>query len=525
MIASYGPMLAVVFVVFSDIEKDKFRKLLVHKRKACQFAFCLLVTRSQPTHIPFRHFEGLLKFFRPNTSHRDAYLMFKALNRSESGLLSLSEFYNIYEICGFRWKTYQPPDPWFNEFPNPLRGCFYLIRRLVLWKWFDFFIYAVIIVNALALLVNTIILSSSGKPVTYDLHVTWDQIFFVVVYAVEAILKMSGLGLSCYFHSGWNVYDFIVTILSVAGIIAETFASSFFYVVILRPLRLLRLFRMRKRYRDVFQTLVILTPRIMSAIVVIIITYYFFAIIGMELFSKYDMKNCCVNTTVEQFYKYDNTTVYVDYYFLNNFDNLFIAGVTLFELTVVNNWFIIMEGYAAVTSEWSRLYFMLFYLVMMVVMSVVVAFILEAFTFRMEYNQTVQGDKDRDEENVRISIELTKEEMQFVYSSAADIPVLQQYANTLETQGVVRYEGFRRRTRVILQRRMYRDEIPGWLLEADTQCQDSPGLPNPHPATRGSVGSIRISTPAREETLQQTPPSYFGTLNPNNSTDSEINET
>lgn len=47
---------------------------------------------------------------------------------------------------------------------------------------------------------------------------------------------------------------------------------------------------------------------------------------------------------MEQFYKYDNTTVYVDYYFLNNFDNLFIAGVTLFELTVVNNWFIIMEG-------------------------------------------------------------------------------------------------------------------------------------------------------------------------------------
>lgn len=53
---------------------------------------------------------------------------------------------------------------------------------------------------------------------------------------------------------------------------------------------------------------------------------------------------CFRNTTVEQFYKDDNTTVYVDYYYLNNFDNIFMAGVTLFELTVVNNWFIIMEG-------------------------------------------------------------------------------------------------------------------------------------------------------------------------------------
>ncbi|XP_042876228.1 two pore calcium channel protein 1-like [Penaeus japonicus] len=165
---------------------------------------------------------------------------------------------------------------------------------------------------------------------------------------------------------------------------------------------------MRKRYRDVFQTLVILLPRVMSAIVVIIITYYFFAIIGMELFSQYDMKNCCVNTTVEQFYKDDNTTVYVNYYYLNNFDDLFKAGVTLFELTVVNNWFIIMEGYAAVGGQWSRLFFMVFYLVMMVVMSVVVAFILEAFTFRMQYNQTVQEDKDDDEDKVHIFIGLSK---------------------------------------------------------------------------------------------------------------------
>ncbi|KAG7163232.1 Two pore calcium channel protein 1-like 1 [Homarus americanus] len=517
-------MLAVVFVVFSDIEKDKFRKLLVHKRRACQYSFRLLVTRSQPTHIPFRHFQGLLKFFRPHTSHRDSYLIFKALNRSESGLLSLTEFYNIYEICGFKWRPYEPPEPWFNDLPDPLRGACYLIRRLVIWRWFNFFVYAVIVVNALTLLVSTILLSASGQPITHDLHVTWDQIIFVAFYGMEAIIKMIGLGFKRYFYSGWNIYDFIVTVLSMSGIIAEQFDNSFFYVVILRPLRLLRLFRMRKRYRDVFQTLVILTPRVISAIVVIIITYYFFAIIGMEMFSKYDMKNCCVNTTVEQFYKDDNTTVYVNYYYLNNFDNIFIAGVTLFELTVVNNWFIIMEGYAAVTNEWSRLYFMLFYLVMMVVMSVVVAFILEAFTFRMEYNQTVQGDKDRDEENVFISMDLTKEELRFVYSGAVDTPTLQQYARDLETQGVVRYEGMRRRTRDVLQRRMYQEEIPGWLVEADREYQDSPGLPAPQAVIRQHTDSVPISSPSVHETSQQTPPSFYGALNPNTSTETQRNE-
>nr|XP_045614492.1 two pore channel protein 1-like isoform X1 [Procambarus clarkii] len=517
-------MLAVVFVVFSDIEKDKFRKLLVHKRRACQYAFRLLVTRTQPTHIPFRHFRGLLRFFRPSTSDRDAYLVFKALNRSESGVLCLSEFYNIYEICDFKWKPYQPPDPWFSGLPDPVRSCFYLIRRLVTWNLFKVLVYVVIMLNAITLLLKTILLSMSDTPVSHDLHVTWDQVAFVTFYGVEAALKIIGLGYRRYFHSGWNIYDFFITILSIAGLVAEKFSSSFFYIVILRPLRLLRLFRMRKRYRDVFQTLVILTPRIISAIVVIIIIYYFFAVIGMELFSNYDMKNCCVNTTVEQFYKDDNTTVYVNYYYLNNFDNIFIAGVTLFELTVVNNWFIIMEGYAAVTNDWARLYFMLFYLVMMVVMSVVVAFILEAFTFRMEYNQTVQADKDGDEENVCINVKLTKEELRFVYSDAADTPTLQQYASALEAQGTVKYEGTRRRTRVVLQRRMYRDEIPRWLLDSDRGHQDSPGLPALPIMLRRPSEPVAVSTPVRPENFHQSLPSYYGTLDASASTQSQRNE-
>ncbi|KAK3863168.1 hypothetical protein Pcinc_031021 [Petrolisthes cinctipes] len=542
-------MLAVVFVVFSDIEKEKFRKLLVHKRRACQFAFRLLVTRSQPTHIPFRHFRGLLKFFRPRTSQRDAYLIFKALNQSQSGLLSLGEFYKVYELCGFKWKPERSPDPWFVRLPTPFRSCCFLIRRLVTIKWFDMFVYCVIVVNAMTLLVNTIIISSQGSSLPADLHVTWDQLLCVSFYGVEAALKIIGLGLMDYLSSGWNIFDLIITILAALGIIAEQFANSFFYVIILRPLRLLRLFRMRKRYRDVFQTLQILLPRISSAIVIIIITYYFFAIIGMEVFSQYDMKNCCVNTTVEQFYRYDDTTFYLDYYYLNNFDNIFIAGVTLFELTIVNNWFIIMEGYVAVTSDWSRLYFMIFYLVMMVVMSVVVAFILEAFTFRMEYNQTTQEDQDEDKEKIRIIVPLTKEELRMIYGTNIDAPPLQQYATTLQTEGVVRYEGVRKRTRVVLQQRMYRDEIPSWLEEADREQPNNPSLlttpVGPHvviqqsesattssiPA-QGAAGNITLptstppsSTPVDHLTSQQTPPSFVGSFNQNGSVNSQKEDT
>ena len=57
--------------------------------------------------------------------------------------------------------------------------------------------------------------------------------------------------------------------------------------------RLLTLFRMKRRFRDVFGTAVILYPRLVSAMIVLMLTYYFFAIIGMECFHNVVLFECC----------------------------------------------------------------------------------------------------------------------------------------------------------------------------------------------------------------------------------------
>ena len=155
-----------------------------------------------------------------------------------------------------------------------------------------------------------------------------------------------------------------------------------------RDFRLLTLFRMKRRFRDVFGTAVILMPRLISAVIVLLLIYYFFAIIGLELFGTLDLKNCCQNSSVEQYYKFVNGSEDNQYYWLNNFQSLPSAGVVLFELTVVNNWYVIMDGYAAKTNnEWSRAYFMIFYIFTMIVMTIIVAFILEAFLFRIQFTE------------------------------------------------------------------------------------------------------------------------------------------
>jgi len=54
-----------------------------------------------------------------------------------------------------------------------------------------------------------------------------------------------------------------------------------------------RIFKARKRYRDVLGTLFILADRLGSLVATLVLLYYFYAIIGMECFGQIDMTDCC----------------------------------------------------------------------------------------------------------------------------------------------------------------------------------------------------------------------------------------
>lgn len=101
----------------------------------------------------------------------------------------------------------------------------------------------------------------------------------------------------------------------------------------------------------------------------------------------------CRNTSVAaNFAYYGNGSSSNGYYYLNGFQNVITSYVTLFELTVINNWYILMEGYAATVNEWSRIYFMLFYLTIMMLLSIVVASVLDGFMFRISYKEQMSQE-------------------------------------------------------------------------------------------------------------------------------------
>lgn len=407
-------MLAVVYETFTRIEKDKFRKLLIHRRKACQHAFRLLVPKSRPTKISFRHFSGLLSFYKPRASKLDRYLMFKALDMDRSSYLTLDEFYKVFEVTELNWNKKYPEGSWYSDLKcHTITTLCEKINKLVLSKWFAAIVYVTIAGFGFWQIVVSSTLSESVEEGLQKITNSPVTVIFVTFYVFEVFLKVIAFGIFQYFESAWNIFDFVVTVLCVTGLIMESLGTPFSFIFILRSLRLLKLFELKARYRDIMGTFMfIIMKRFGSVSVVVMIVYYFFAILGMELFSDYDLINCCKNSSVEQHFTYLVNSSLNEYYYLNNFQNLVnsygklalfrlslkityknILLVTLFELMVVNNWFILMEAFAIVSTEWSRLFFMTFYIITVVVITIVIAFVLEAFLFRMQYRD-IMGDMD-----------------------------------------------------------------------------------------------------------------------------------
>ncbi|XP_011497956.1 PREDICTED: two pore calcium channel protein 1-like isoform X3 [Ceratosolen solmsi marchali] len=458
-------MLAVVNETFTSAERDKFKKLFLHKRKACQHAFKLLVSKQNPEQMRFKQFEGLMRYYAPHKSIKDTVLMFRYLNISGNGVLSSDEFLNVYDATVLTWEPQYSSVPWYHMTWPPLQIFCQGAHAAIAWPYFETLVYTVIIGNGIAMVCRLIQTEPNREKSAHLFAACWDTLLFGGLFVAEALTKVMGLGIRRYLSSGWNLFDLGTSMLVLIGACGLTLFPTAVFFVVFRPLRMLRLFKIKKRYRDVFGTLVILSPLMCSTAIVMLVLYYFFAIIGMELFAGYDMRNCCKNTSVEDFYKYSaNGSTSLGYYYLNTFDNLMASGMTLFELTVVNNWFVLMNAYAVTVGMYTRAYFMTFYLITMIVLTIVVSSFLEAFRFRIQYKKSTTK---RDEEKMlHEEVELKYDELQLIVQ---DFQLIEQIRGIIPVNTSSLFIGSRPRTREVLQRRMYIHEIFEWLSEAKSQ--------------------------------------------------------
>ncbi|XP_065060331.1 sodium channel protein 1 brain-like isoform X2 [Rhopilema esculentum] len=150
---------------------------------------------------------------------------------------------------------------------------------------FETFIMVLILLNMFLMMI-----SHDEQPDSITTALRYCNIGFTVLFVLEAVLKILALQAQ-YFRSAWNVFDFIVLVLSIAGIVLEFLNVNLMVTPnvlrvmrVLRIGRLLRYFKAAKGIRRQLVALVISLPALFNIGTLLFLTLFIYAIIGMTSF-------------------------------------------------------------------------------------------------------------------------------------------------------------------------------------------------------------------------------------------------
>ncbi|PIK46026.1 hypothetical protein BSL78_17116 [Apostichopus japonicus] len=377
--------LAVIYKDYRKHLKNEVQKSVFVKRRNLVYAWDLLkVWRGGAFVMPWQRWHALMKSVEPSKSILQLKLIWKVLDKDEDNNIDKRAFMKTADILNVKIiekSRYVPI--WEKHFPRVYNSAVsQIIVKGIKHKFFGWFFDLLIILNA-------------GLIAFRISSIEW---FFLTIFSLEIVFKLYALGFYRYFTNPWDVFDFTVIVLAVILSIAAKAAKdsntleqrSLDIILVLRVLRLVRIFNNFEKFQVIMKTLRNIGPSIFSFGGVILVIYYVYAIIGMELFAgKITYYGYPSEETAEIFNKsllycgnpkLNGTEFYRDHYCNNNFNNVAKAYITLFELTIVNQWHVITSGFVAVTSKAARLYFLCFHITLVIIIiNIFIAFILEVF--------------------------------------------------------------------------------------------------------------------------------------------------
>ena len=290
-------LVAIIYEMFESEDKERFKDTFMRKREAIKFAFELLVSKSNPNQIAYVHFSEFIPYFlsfpklykvnffkKFSMTTRDKLLNFKMLDRSNEGFLTIEEFYSVYDALEYTWIATDSLEV-ENFIQGGMKDCWNKfssgVKKMVLNPWFDRTVITVVIINCILLLVF-------DTSENYKIPKPYSTIFsasFAAIYFLEMVFKLIALGARQYFRNPWNCIDFIIAwggaILEITRHIVK-FKSTL--VSAARSLKILSLFRISKTFREVFETLALMIPKVATFFAIIFLGQYSFAEVGIELF-------------------------------------------------------------------------------------------------------------------------------------------------------------------------------------------------------------------------------------------------
>ncbi|KAK3550963.1 hypothetical protein QTP70_011472 [Hemibagrus guttatus] len=188
------------------------------------------------------------------------------------------KYYNAMKKLGSK----KPQKP----IPRPLNAIQGFFFDLVAKQAFDIIIMLLILLNMLAMMVETDEQSPYMESILYNINLA-----FIIIFTAECITKI--IALRCYFFTvNWNIFDFVVVILSIVGIVLADIIEKYFVsptlfrvIRLARIGRILRLIRGAKGIRTLLFALMMSLPALFNIGLLLFLVMFIYAIFGMANFA------------------------------------------------------------------------------------------------------------------------------------------------------------------------------------------------------------------------------------------------
>ena len=113
---------------------------------------------------------------------------------------------------------------------------------------------------------------------------------FTGIFVVEAFIKIVGLG-PHYFKEGWNIFDLIIILGSVASIVISfntsvNLGGTTSIIRVFRVGRVLRLIKRAKSLKIAFDTFILALPALTNVGGLLFLLLYLYSVLGVYLFSE-----------------------------------------------------------------------------------------------------------------------------------------------------------------------------------------------------------------------------------------------
>ncbi|XP_038572598.1 sodium channel, voltage-gated, type I like, alpha b isoform X1 [Micropterus salmoides] len=188
------------------------------------------------------------------------------------------KYYNAMKKLGSK----KPQKP----IPRPTNAFQGFVFDCITKQAFDIVIMILICLNMVTMMVET-----DDQTPEMDKILYWINLVFIVLFTGECALKMISLR-HYYFTIGWNIFDFVVVILSIVGmflseVIEKYFVSPTLFRVIrlARIGRILRLIKGAKGIRTLLFALMMSLPALFNIGLLLFLVMFIYAIFGMSNFA------------------------------------------------------------------------------------------------------------------------------------------------------------------------------------------------------------------------------------------------